>query len=156
ILVGQDTTVRLIDCDSFQVISGNRRFLCEVGVETFTPPELQEKDFSRTIRTAHHDNFGLAVMVFLMLFMGRHPFAGRYLGQGEMPISRAIRECRFPYGAMHISVQMEPPPSTPLLSIVGDTVARLFERAFAREAIQQGRPDASTWVSALEAIQKRA
>jgi DNA-binding helix-hairpin-helix protein with protein kinase domain len=38
ILVAQDATVRLIDCDSFQVINGSRRFLCEVGVETFTPP----------------------------------------------------------------------------------------------------------------------
>jgi DNA-binding helix-hairpin-helix protein with protein kinase domain len=81
ILVGQDATVRLIDCDSFQVTSGERCFLCEVGVETFTPPELQEKDFSRAVRTAHHDNFGLAVMVFLMLFMGRYPFAGRYLAR---------------------------------------------------------------------------
>ena len=154
ILVGQDATVRLIDCDSFQVISGGRRFLCEVSVETFTPPELQEKDFSRTVRTAHHDNFGLAVMVFLMLFMGRHPFAGRYLAQGEMPIARAIRECRFPYGSQRALVQMEPPPSTPALSIVGDSVARLFERAFGREAIQQGRPDALTWASSLEALAK--
>jgi DNA-binding helix-hairpin-helix protein with protein kinase domain len=29
--------------------------------------------------------------------MGRHPFAGRYLGLGEMPIERAIAECRFAY-----------------------------------------------------------
>jgi DNA-binding helix-hairpin-helix protein with protein kinase domain len=154
ILVGQDATVRLIDCDSFQVTSGERCFLCEVGVETFTPPELQEKDFSRAVRTAHHDNFGLAVMVFLMLFMGRHPFAGRYLAEGEMPISQAIRECRFPYGSQHRLVQMEPPPGTPPLSIVGDSVARLFERAFAREALQQGRPDAATWASSLETLEK--
>lgn len=45
-----------------------------------------------------------------MLFMGRHPFAGRYLGSGEMPIPRAIKECRFAYGARRTAVQMEKPP----------------------------------------------
>jgi DNA-binding helix-hairpin-helix protein with protein kinase domain len=94
-------------------------------------------------------------MIFLMLFMGRHPFAGRYLAQGEMPIAQAIREFRFAYGSRRASFQMEPPPHTPPLSIVGNTVALLFERAFARESIQGDRPDASTWVSALEELEKR-
>jgi DNA-binding helix-hairpin-helix protein with protein kinase domain len=94
-------------------------------------------------------------MIFLMLFMGRHPFAGRYLGQGEMPISRAIRECRFPYGSSRASVQMEPPPGTPPLAIVGREVGLLFERAFARESVQGGRPEATDWVFALENLAKR-
>jgi DNA-binding helix-hairpin-helix protein with protein kinase domain len=94
-------------------------------------------------------------MVFLMLFMGRHPFAGRYLAQGEMPIARAIREYRFAYGSRRASVQMEPPPGTPPLTIVDDDVARLFERAFARETIQGGRPEPSMWASALETLEKR-
>jgi DNA-binding helix-hairpin-helix protein with protein kinase domain len=155
ILVGQDATVRLIDCDSFQVISGNRKFLCEVGVETFTPPELQGKNFKEVVRTPNHDNFGLAVMIYLMLFMGRHPFVGRYLAQGEMPVGQAIREFRFAYGSRRALFQMEPPPHAPPLSIVGNTVALLFERAFARESIQSDRPNSSTWVSALEELEKR-
>ena len=106
-LVGQDATVRLIDCDSFQITTQACRFLCEVGVETFTPPELQGKSFKGVVRTDNHDNFGLAVLIFLMLFMGRHPFAGRFLAPGEMPIARAIKECRFAYGARRANVQME-------------------------------------------------
>jgi DNA-binding helix-hairpin-helix protein with protein kinase domain len=153
VLVGQDATVRLIDCDSFQVISGNRKFLCEVGVETFTPPELQGKNFKEVVRAPNHDNFGLAVMIFLMLFMGRHPFVGRYLAQGDMPVAQAIREFRFAYGSRRSSFQMEPPPHTAPLSIVGNTIALLFERAFARESIQGDRPDSSTWVSALETLE---
>jgi DNA-binding helix-hairpin-helix protein with protein kinase domain len=50
---------------------------------------------------------------------------------------------------------MEPPPGSSPLSIVGEDVARLFERAFACETIQSGRPDASTWASDLEALEKR-
>ena len=154
LLVAQDATVKLIDCDSFQVVANGRRFLCEVGVETFTPPELQGKPFKGIVRTANHDNFGLAVLIFLMLFMGRHPFAGRYLGRGDMPIPRAIAECRFPYGSHRASVQMEPPPATPPLSNVGDNVAFLFERAFAREMIPGGRPEAIDWIAALDKLEK--
>lgn len=113
VLVGEDATVKLIDCDSFQVMHAGRHFLCEVGVETFTPPELQGKSFAGIIRTPNHDNFGLAVMAFLMLFMGRHPFAGRYLGQGDMPIAKAIEEFRFVYGARHQHMQMTQPPGRP-------------------------------------------
>ena len=39
-LVSGRATVRLIDCDSFQIQAGSRRFLCEVGVSTHVPPEL--------------------------------------------------------------------------------------------------------------------
>jgi DNA-binding helix-hairpin-helix protein with protein kinase domain len=154
VLVAQDATVRLIDCDSFQIINGSRRFLCEVGVETFTPPELQGQSFKSIVRTENHDSFGLAVLIFLLLFMGRHPFAGRFLGPGDMPIPRAIKECRFPYGARRASVQMEVPPGTPPLSIVGDETAFLFERAFAREMIAGGRPGPRDWIEALARLEK--
>ena len=86
VLVAQDARVTLIDCDSFQVVSGSRRYLCEVGVDNYTPPELQGRPLVGVVRTPDHDNFGLAVMVFNLLMMGRHPFAGRYGGAGDMPI----------------------------------------------------------------------
>jgi DNA-binding helix-hairpin-helix protein with protein kinase domain len=154
ILVAQDATTKIVDCDSFQLTTNGRRFLCELGVETFTPPELQNGSLG-VIRTSNHDNFALAVMVFLLLFMGRHPFAGRYLGKGEMQIPQAIRECRFPYGARRAAAQMEPPPGTPPLQIVGDDVALLFERAFAREMISGGRPNALEWIPALEKLENQ-
>jgi DNA-binding helix-hairpin-helix protein with protein kinase domain len=154
VLVAQDATVRLIDCDSFQVRAGGRQFLCEVGVETFTPPELQGKPFKGVVRTESHDNFGLAVMVFLMLFMGRHPFAGRYLRAGDMSIPKAIEESRFAYGVRRSDAYMERPPGTPPLSIVGDDVAMLFELAFSKQMIGVGRPTAREWIAALNQLEK--
>ncbi|MFI5001466.1 MAG: hypothetical protein ACHQK9_16425, partial [Reyranellales bacterium] len=153
VLVGQDARVRLIDCDSFQVVDGGRSYLCEVGVPTFTPPELQGLPFADVVRTANHDNFGLAVLLFLLLFMGRHPFAGRYTGSGEMPIERAIRECRFAYGADRAAARMEQPPGTPSLDIVSAPVAALFERAFGREGVTGKRPTAREWVAALGVLE---
>ncbi|MGR7995820.1 hypothetical protein [Xanthobacter sp. ZOL 2024] len=154
VLVGLDATVKLIDCDSFQVTHAGNRYLCEVGVETFTPPELQGKSFSGLLRTPNHDNFGLAVMAFLLLFMGRHPFAGVYSGPGDMPIGKAIEQFRFAYGGQNQSVQMQRPPASAPLSIVGPHVGGLFERAFASDAIQRGRPSARDWVNALSLMEK--
>lgn len=153
IMVADDATVCLIDCDSFQVSALGRQFLCEVGIETFTPPELQGLPFRGVLRTPNYDNFGLAVMIFHLLFMGRHPFAGRFSGAGDMPIARAIKECRFPYSANHKAMQMDPPPGTPPLSFVSTDVAHLFEVAFTQTAIEGGRPTARAWVSALQTLE---
>lgn len=154
ILVAQDSTVRLIDCDSFQVTTERKRFLCEVGVETFTPPELQSKSFKGIVRTPNHDNFGLAILIFLILFMGRHPFSGRYLGAGDMSIAKAIEQHRFAYGERRRHRNMEQPPGTPPLRIVGDALANLFELAFSKQTDDGARPTARDWVAALERLEK--
>ena len=153
ILVGQDARVRLIDCDSFQIRDGERIYPCDVGVPTFTPPELQEQALTGVVRRESHDNFGLAVMIFLVLFMGRHPYAGRYLGEGDMPIEQAIKEHRFAYGRQRHLVLMDQPPGTPPIDIVSATMAELFERAFAAESVYLGRPSAGEWVEALGGLE---
>ena len=151
--VSPDTAVvNLIDCDSFQIRSGAHYFLCEVGVPTYTPAELQQKVFKTVVRTANHDNFGLAVLVFHLLFMGRHPFAGRFLGKGEMPIDKAISEHRFAYAPDHQRTQMQPPPNVLSLSQISPAVANLFLRAFSPSGVNNGRPTATEWVNALSAL----
>lgn len=153
--VSRRATVSLIDCDSFQVTCGDQRFPCDVGVPTFTPPELQGSSLRGAVRKTDHDAFGLAVMVFLLLFMGRHPFAGRYVGKGDMSIEQAIREFRFAYGADKARTQMEPPPNTPPLSIASDEVAALFEAAFGPDGVRDGRPTPEQWIAALTALEGR-
>lgn len=153
ILVGADARVRLIDCDSFQIQAGDRCFPCDVGVPIFTPPELQDRTLAGVIRTENHDHFGLAVMVFLVLFMGRHPYAGRFLGEGDMPIERAIKEHRFAFGKERGFASMDQPPGTPPLDIASAPVAELFERAFAMGGARGGRPSAAEWVAALETLE---
>ncbi len=145
----ESATINLIDCDSFQIRAQNRYFLCEVGVPTYTPGELQEKIFKTVVRSANHDNFGLAVLIFHLLFMGRHPFAGRFLGKGEMPIDKAIREHRFAYAPDTQRTQMQPPPNVLSLSQLSPGVADLFLRAFSPSGVNNGRPTASDWVGVL-------
>lgn len=152
--VAANATVMLVDCDSFQISHGGLIYPCEVGVAHFTPPELQGRPFHTVRRTANHDAFGLAVLCFHLLFMGRHPFAGRYHGAGDMPIERAIREWRFSFGAAARRVLMEPPPGALPLAAVPPAVAALFEEAFG-QSTADARPPASQWRLALDALSRQ-
>jgi DNA-binding helix-hairpin-helix protein with protein kinase domain len=155
LLVDQRATVRFIDCDSFQIKAGGRTFPCKVGVETHTPPELQGLDLSTVVRTANHDAFGLAIVIFQLLFLGRHPYSGTFLDRGDMPISRAIAEGRFVYGMRARAVRMQPPPHSLTLASVPVRIADLFERAFdGSMGARPNRPTAAEWVSALEVLEK--
>lgn len=151
VLVSKDGTVKLIDCDSFQIKANGRSYRCEVGVPPYTPPELQGQTLSGIVRTPNHDNFGLAVYIFHLLFMGRHPFSGVFLGAGEMPLEKAIREYRFAYGpAAHLK-EMKQPPGTLSLEAVTRRVAKLFELAFSPAIV---RPTPDEWVPALNELSK--
>ena len=154
ILVSDKATVTLIDCDSYQITVAERRFLCGVGVPTYTPPELQNGSFSGVVRTPNHDCFGLAVLLFHLLFMGRHPFAGRFLGHGDMPLERAIEEFRFAFSAQQQRTQMMPPPYTLELGEITASVAALFESAFSPGSVSGARPSAASWVAALDTLQQ--
>lgn len=147
--IQKDATVILIDCDSFQINGYEHKYLCEVGVMTHQPPEFQNiSSFRRVVREANHDNFGLAVLIFQLLFLGRHPFSGRYLGEGEMPIERAILEGRFAYGSSAKSRLMEQPPNALSINVVPQELFQLFERAFTHKQ----RPRPQEWILSLDKL----
>lgn len=149
ILISDKAIAALIDADSFQFTDGRQQFYCKVGVPEYTPPELQGKKLSETLRTQQHDAFGLAIVVFQMLCMGRHPFVGTY-SQGEMPIERAIREYRFAYSTIR-SVGMTPPPGAVKLTDFPASIAEAFEAAFSQN---KTRPTAEKWISLLTDLEK--
>ncbi|NMQ18045.1 hypothetical protein E4P82_01835 [Candidatus Competibacter phosphatis] len=152
VVISAQALVKLIDCDSFQIDTGNRLFPCDVGVPQFTAPELQDRPFHGLRRTPDHDAFGLALLCFHLLFMGRHPFAGRYRGKGDMPIERAIKEYRFAFGQHAAARSMESPPHTLPFTALPHPIAHLFERAFAPPNPAQRRPSAREWLLALEQL----
>ncbi|MEO7194015.1 MAG: hypothetical protein ABIZ05_04215 [Pseudonocardiaceae bacterium] len=153
ILVIGDGTVRLIDVDSFQVpVPGGRPLLCTVAVNLFLPPELHQAPLHSVVRTPDHDAFGLAITIFQLLMLGRHPYAGRFLGAGEMPIERAIVEHRFAFGAHAADRHMQRPPNTVGMEILPSRVAALFESAFAPPTPRHPRPSAGEWVRALDQL----
>lgn len=151
VLVNQRALVRLIDCDSMQLTADGVSHRCLVGTSHLTPPELQGVDFASIDRTAMHDAFALAVLLFHLLMMGRHPYAGIHLGSEEMSLERAIREGRYVYASdARNRWQMAPPPQVPPMGVIGSGLAGLFERAFT--AVPSARPAPAEWIQALDRL----
>lgn len=151
VLVSQDATVALIDADSFQFSLNGKTYPCLVGVEDFTPPELHGVNLGTVTRTLQHDNFGLAVAIFHLLFMGRHPYAGVYKGP-DMSMGEAIAQNRFAFSVLRRSyTQTSPPPGALTLDLFPDPVSLAFERAFGLNA--SSRPSAAEWVDTLTKLE---
>jgi len=149
VLVDNKALVRLIDCDSFQVSASGQTFPCRVGVPLYTPPELHGMDLSRVARTANHDRFGLAVHIFHLLMMGRHPYAGRHAGRGDIGIDAAIASFKYAYKRSPGSADLAPPPNSVPLSALPSTVTDHFERAFLEAGARGGRATAAEWHTVL-------
>jgi DNA-binding helix-hairpin-helix protein with protein kinase domain len=156
VMVGADSQVVLIDCDSLQVNAAGTLHLCEVGVSHFTPPELQGlSSFRGVTRTANHDNFGLALLIFHLLFGGRHPYAGIPLtnSAGES-LESDIKAFRYAYASDARRRGFDTPPRSIPLGLVPPPVQALFEQAFTEQGAQM-RPSAKTWVSVLDGLRQR-
>ncbi len=145
-----DGTVKLIDCDSYSIGVEDFRYPCDVGVATHLAPELQGMNLCEAVREKNHDNFGLAVMIFQLLFLGRHPFAGNYRGARDKTLEECIAEKRFAYGDNADFTKVAQPPGTLFLSEVTPRMAAMFERAF----LIDERPEPHEWVEALEELQQ--
>lgn len=152
LVVGPDATVRFIDCDSFQIEANGKRWLCEVGVGTHQPAEMQGLDsYKSKVRTPHQDEFGLAVILFQLLMLARHPFSGRFTGPGDPPgIEQAIAEGRYAFSREPLRTQMVAPNGAPPLDALTPTLQAMFELAFA--PVPENRPPASAWVTALDEL----
>ncbi|MEO1661086.1 MAG: topoisomerase DNA-binding C4 zinc finger domain-containing protein [Pseudomonadota bacterium] len=150
IYVAQDATVRLIDADSFQFGAENTNLFCTVGVADFTPPELHGADFSKRARSVQHDAFGIAVSIFQILFIGRHPYMGSFEG-GEKTIAEAIKEHRFVYSSQR-KTRMKLPPGMGFYFKMPSFVQDGFERAF-RADVRDKRPTPNEWIEILTALE---
>jgi DNA-binding helix-hairpin-helix protein with protein kinase domain len=155
-LIDQKGLVTVIDSDSFQYRRDGQLYPCLVGKAEYTPPELQGQHLSKITRTVNHDAFGLAVLIFEILFMGRHPFSGTFKGAGDqLPISKAIQEGRFAYSTQKSLTQMEPPPHVPLLADIPREAAEAFQRAFGSPAMKSPiRPTPADWMLLLDGMGK--
>ena len=157
LLVTSNGLVRLIDCDSYQVRNGSGHFLCDVGVPLWTPPELQTRvhqhGYHGLERTANHDRFGLAVLIFELLFMGRHPFAGVPDSHHHFEIHEAIQRYLFAFSPQAWQQGIKIPPHTLPLAALPERLIRLFERAFLPGSERPNtRPTGREWAHELDAL----
>ncbi len=152
VLVGNDGKVVLIDTDSFQIDARGTTHLCQVGVSHFTPPELQGvASFDERPRSPNHDNFGLALLIFHLLFGGRHPYSGVPLTpQAGDSIEKDIQAFRYAYASDGQRRGVAPPPQSIRVSVVPDAIQAMFTFAFTENGAVTSRPTAHQWVTALD------
>lgn len=154
IQVSAHALVRLVDCDSFQIYANGKHYLCEVGVPHYIPPELQGHSLHGLVRTQNHDRFGLAVLIYQLLFVGRHPYQGRYLASDDPSFEQLIREYRFAQGPLAKSWAMAPPPHVPTFVDIPFSLGELFRQSFERGSQSDSRPRPSSWLSELEQLER--
>ena len=153
LLVMADSKVVLIDTDSFQIDANGTVHLCQVGVSHFTPPELHGVPFDRVARTSNHDNFGLALLVFHLLFGGRHPYSGVPLRDDVgVALEKDIQSFRYAYAPDAQQRGFRPPPKSISVDIVPGSIQTMFMAAFTEKGRDVGRPTAQQWVTALDNV----
>ncbi|MBF0477563.1 MAG: hypothetical protein HQK59_17415, partial [Deltaproteobacteria bacterium] len=151
LLINDQALMTIIDTDSFQVTDpqSRRTFVCPVGSDGYTPPELLGKDFAKVTRTEVHDRFGLGVLIHLLLF-GYHPFFGQWKGRGEPPDqNELIAKGHWPYAP---ASKLVPGPLSIPIDTVHQDLQKCFRRCFADgHAHPKARPTADEWRLALRA-----
>lgn len=152
ILVDGNGMVNFIDCDSFQANNNGHIHFCEVGVPRYTPPELLSKGtFENVERTVNTDAFSMAILIFQLLFLGRHPFAGRNLHNEDIDEDTAIRQHLFFYSVSGRNRNLQPPLNSLSIREFPSTMVGLFHRAF--EQIEN-RPHSEEWVNETDKFLK--
>jgi len=152
ILVNNQGMVAFIDCDSFQIKSNEQYYYCEVGVPRYTPPELLELgSFDKVIRTTNTDLFSMAILVFQLLFLGRHPFAGKNTTDQDIDEETAIKYEWFAYSSHNNHGKLLPPNDSLPLKTTNEALQVLFHQSFENRI---HRPLASEWITALDGYLK--
>ncbi len=150
ILVKRNTYVSIIDTDSFQVTNprNSKVYRCNVGVEDYTPPEMQGKSFRNCDRQEAQDRFGLAILIWQLLF-NDHPFSGKWNGSGDPPsLGEKIAQGYWVYGK---SSKVKPGLRTISFDIIHPQLQALFRRCFDDgHHNPNARPSASEWQKSLE------
>lgn len=148
---------RRIDADSSPVRGTTRGgrladLKCPVGQPEFTPPEASGKNLRTVDRGWQSDVFGLAVLIWMLVKEGSHPFAWRHRHGGSIPsIAETIQDGGWPF-----SPQKPLPPGVEPVDVgvrfrdLPPQIQALFTRAFRDgHADPSKRPTAREWADAL-------
>jgi|GEM_PF-3295825 len=148
-LVVDEANIWFVDCDSYQI----EEFPCPVGTVTFTPPELQGKNFTTFLRGFEHEHFAVATFLFMLLLPGKPPYS--HTG-GEDPATN-IRQGKFPYTPRKTRIKRK--DTIPLgawrymWSHLPDYLQEAFYRTFTSSDPRQ-RLDSAQWLELLDRYQE--
>lgn len=155
ILVGINTLITLIDCDSFQIKDkhSNKIYYTRVGTPEYLPLELLHANFGANNYDRYYsDLFALGIMIFKFLMNGIHPYQARGKLVDDAPTTAAkIEKGYFPYLHSKSSKYILPPTFAPPFEMLPPPIQELFRRCFVEgHKDPQKRPSAKEWFKALK------
>jgi hypothetical protein len=137
--------VGIIDCDGMSIVDigveNSGRFYAAKSTPEFWAPENLGRKPSDFVDEAAHDCFALAVIIFMLLNRGLHPFQGYLtadISGAETTVGK-IKNNLYPYGPGNTRIL---PHRDSLYPFWPDEAKRLFDRAFTNAA---DRPAADEW-----------
>ena len=144
--------ISIIDVDSFQILDPDTQkiYRCSFASEEFTPPEMLGLNLPDVDRTEQQDRFGLAIIIWLLLLLGTHPFSCTWLCDEEDPPSIDER-IKHGHWLHQPDSPLAPAKTATPLSIVHPDIQTLFHRCFTEgyRAISL-RPSAQEWLQTLQ------
>jgi DNA-binding helix-hairpin-helix protein with protein kinase domain len=152
LFVSENVWVTLVDCESIQVQDNatGRQHKTALGNMALTPPELQ--GMSGEIRRETNDDlFMLAVVIFMLLMEGTHPFEGTWIGDGMPPtMEENIKQGRYSYARWGY---LAPPEGAPPAEVLPPAIGKIFERCFINGLRHPDqRPSAADWRYELQQV----
>lgn len=150
ILVKSPTEVYFVDTDSYQV----EGYPCPVGKEHFTAPEILGKSYASFLRSKGHEYFALATLLFMVMMLGKTPYAQ----QGGGTPAENIRRMDFSYPLQEQSNGKAPEGAWRYMwSNMIFLVKKAFYNTFAKggeHSTEKTRLSASLWLSLFRKYHK--
>ena len=142
ILFENENSVYFVDCDSFQV----EGFPCGVGTPAYVAPEIQGVNFQKQLRTENNELFAVAILLFMIMVPGKHP----YSHQGGGDYRENIKKGHFPYplGENH-SDRVPEGPWKYCWSHLSRPIKEEFYNCFRKSILENNttaRPSVKQWI----------
>lgn len=148
IMVVDANKIYFVDTDSYQI----EGFPCPVGTNEFVGKEIAGKTFSKFLRTKGNENFSIAVLLFLVLINGKHPYS--YIG-GSDSVTNII-DMKFPYPYRYDNELEKLIPAGPW-KMIWESFPEYLKEAFYNVFSQKGKNNredsrlrVDDWIEVLE------
>lgn len=144
----RELTAGFIDCDSYQVEYESKFYPCLVGSADMTAPEHQGVSFRDVKRTKESEYFSIAIILFMCLMKGKHPYD--MIGGSEP--AKNIKNGTFPYDTNKYGTSRIPKGMWfENWKELPEGIKKLFVQTFSEGALQpKKRATTHQWISELD------
>jgi DNA-binding helix-hairpin-helix protein with protein kinase domain len=154
VLVSKNASIVILDTDSFQFSYEGETYRSPLACLQFVPPELLGIRLASVDRLVQHDSYSLAVILFLLMLSGNHPFQAKYIGKKGSPptLLQKVAKNNTPYFRDNLR-DFQVRDSSPPLDLIPPELRELFRRCFIiGHKHPKRRPKAAEWQKAITLV----